>query len=48
MCLCEIEQTERGWYITSIDKDPDAVKREVETERKEKKWILMMNNEDKS
>ncbi|CAF3390589.1 unnamed protein product [Rotaria sp. Silwood1] len=34
--LCEIEQTERGWYITLIDKDPDAVRREMETERKEK------------
>ncbi len=34
--LCEIEQTERGWYITLIDKDPDAVRREMDTERKEK------------
>ncbi|CAF2108995.1 unnamed protein product [Rotaria magnacalcarata] len=34
--LCKIEQTERGWYIALIDKDPDAGKREIETERKEK------------
>lgn len=34
--LCEIEQTERGWYITLIDKDPDSVRREAETERKER------------
>ena len=34
--LCEIEQTERGWYITLIDKDPDSVRREMESERKEK------------
>ena len=34
--LCEIEQTEKGWYITLIDKDPDAVKKEMESERKEK------------
>jgi DNA/RNA-binding protein KIN17 len=34
--LCEIEQTEKGWYITLIDKDPDAVKREMDTERKDR------------
>lgn len=34
--ICEIEQTERGWYITLIDKDPDTVRREMESERKEK------------
>ena len=34
--LCEIEQTERGWYITLIDKDPDSVRREAESERKER------------
>ncbi|CAF2984623.1 unnamed protein product [Rotaria socialis] len=34
--LCEIEQTERGWYVTLIDKDPDTVRREMESERKEK------------
>lgn len=34
--LCEIEQTEKGWYITLIDKDPDAVRREMDTEKKEK------------
>ncbi|UJR35723.1 hypothetical protein I4U23_028473 [Adineta vaga] len=34
--LCEIEQTERGWYVTLIDKDPDSVRREMDTERKQK------------
>ena len=34
--LCEIEQMGKGWYITLIDKDPDAVRREMKTERKEK------------
>jgi DNA/RNA-binding protein KIN17 len=34
--LCEIEQTEKGWYITLIDKDPDSVRREMDTEKKEK------------
>jgi len=34
--LCEIEQTEKGWYITLIDKDPDAVRREMDSERKER------------
>lgn len=34
--ICEIEQTEKGWYLTLIDKDPDAVKREMESERKER------------
>ncbi|CAF0756284.1 unnamed protein product [Rotaria sp. Silwood1] len=34
--LCEIEQTEKGWYITLIDKDPDTVRREMENERKDK------------
>jgi DNA/RNA-binding protein KIN17 len=34
--LCEIEQTEKGWYITLIDKDPDAVRREMDSERKGK------------
>lgn len=34
--FCDIEQTERGWYITLIDKDPDTVRREMECERKEK------------
>ncbi len=34
--LCEIEQTEKGWYVTLIDKDPDSVRREMDTEKKEK------------
>lgn len=34
--ICEIEQTEKGWYLTLIDKDPDSVRREIESERKEK------------
>ena len=34
--ICEIEQTEKGWYLTLIDKDPDAVKREMESEKKER------------
>jgi DNA/RNA-binding protein KIN17 len=34
--LCEIEQTEKGWYITLIDKDPDSVRREMDTEKKER------------
>lgn len=34
--LCEIEETEKGWYITLIDKDPDSVRREMESEKKEK------------
>ena len=34
--LCEIEQTERGWYVTLIDKDPDSVKREMDSEKKQK------------
>ncbi len=34
--LCEIEQTEKGWYVTLIDKDPDAVRREMDSERKQK------------
>ncbi len=34
--LCEIEQTEKGWYVTLIDKDPDSVRREMDTERKER------------
>jgi len=34
--LCEIEQTEKGWYVTLIDKDAEAVKREMDGEKKEK------------
>ncbi len=34
--LCEIEQTEKGWYVTLIDKDPDAVRREMDSEKKDK------------
>ncbi|CAF1354824.1 unnamed protein product, partial [Adineta ricciae] len=34
--LCEIEQTERGWYVTLIDKDPDSVRREMDSEKKQK------------
>jgi len=34
--LCTIDQTEKGWYITLIDKDPETVRRQMETERKEK------------
>lgn len=34
--ICEIEQTEKGWYLTLIDRDADTVRREMESERKEK------------
>ncbi|CAF1342668.1 unnamed protein product [Adineta steineri] len=34
--LCEIEETERGWYVTLIDKDADSVRREMDAEKKEK------------
>jgi DNA/RNA-binding protein KIN17 len=34
--ICEIEQTEKGWYITLIDKDARDVQREMDSERKEK------------
>ncbi|CAF0784503.1 unnamed protein product [Rotaria sordida] len=34
--LCEVEQTEKGWYVTLIDKDPDTVRREMDSERKDK------------
>lgn len=34
--LCEIEQTEKGWYVTLIDKDADSVQREMDAEKKEK------------
>lgn len=34
--ICEIEQTEKGWYITLIDKDAETVRREMDSEKKEK------------
>jgi DNA/RNA-binding protein KIN17 len=34
--ICEIEQTEKGWYVTLIDKDAEAVRREMDSEKKEK------------
>jgi DNA/RNA-binding protein KIN17 len=34
--LCEIEQTDKGWYITLIDKDADTTRREMDSERKER------------
>lgn len=34
--ICEIEQTERGWYLTLIDKDAESVRREMGAEKKEK------------
>lgn len=34
--ICEIEQTEKGWYVTLIDKDAESVRREMDSEKKEK------------
>lgn len=34
--ICEIEQTEKGWYVTLIDKDAETVRREMDSEKKEK------------
>ncbi|CAF1534236.1 unnamed protein product, partial [Didymodactylos carnosus] len=34
--LAVIENTEKGWYVTWIDKDPETIRRQTEIEKKEK------------
>lgn len=34
--LCEIEETEKGWYVTLIDKDAESVQREMDAEKKQR------------
>ncbi|XP_004344284.1 KIN protein [Capsaspora owczarzaki ATCC 30864] len=42
---CNIDHTERGWYIAYIDRSPEALRRAEEAERKEK---MEMDDEDRS
>lgn len=33
---CHVEQTEKGWFITYIDRDPEAMRRQEEIQKKQK------------
>ncbi|KAJ3360034.1 hypothetical protein GGF32_008833 [Allomyces javanicus] len=33
---CKVEETERGWYLTYIDRSPEALKRMADAERKDR------------
>lgn len=34
--ICHVEQTEKGWFITYIDRDPETLRRQEEIQKKQK------------
>jgi DNA/RNA-binding protein KIN17 len=34
--ICIVEETEKGWFITYIDRDPETLRRQEEIEKKKK------------
>ena len=34
--ICTVEETEKGWFITYIDRDPETLRRQEEIEKKKK------------
>lgn len=34
--VCHVEQTEKGWFITYIDRDPEVMRRQEEIQKKQK------------
>lgn len=36
MGICIVDETEKGWFVTYIDRDPETLKRQAEAEKKKK------------
>lgn len=34
--ICHVEETEKGWFVTYIDRDPETLRRQEEAEKKKK------------
>ena len=34
--ICVVDETEKGWFVTYIDRDPETLKRQMEAEKKKK------------
>ena len=34
--ICVVDETEKGWFVTWIDRDPETMKRQEEIEKKKK------------
>ena len=34
--LCVVDETEKGWFVTYIDRDPETMRRQIEAEKKKK------------
>ena len=34
--ICIVDETEKGWFVTYIDRDPETLRRQEEIERKKK------------
>jgi DNA/RNA-binding protein KIN17 len=34
--ICIVDQTEKGWFLTYIDRDPETIRRQLEIEKKNK------------
>lgn len=35
--ICKVDETEKGWFLEYIDRDPEVVRRQKELERAKKK-----------
>ena len=33
---CNVDQTEKGWFVQYIDRDPETIRRQTEMAKKEK------------
>lgn len=34
--ICKVDETEKGWFVTYIDRDPETLRRQQESEKKRK------------
>ena len=34
--ICVVDETEKGWFVTWIDRDPETLRRQAESEKKKK------------
>ena len=34
--ICTVDQTEKGWFLQYIDRDPETIRRQLEIEKKHK------------
>lgn len=45
--ICKVDQTEKGWFITYIDREPDTIERQKASEAKEKMSLTDQEREAK-